>query len=710
MTTQKSHCVSLRQLALLAGISVGVVSGLPPPKAPVSTPRPTPTSLSKTQQAPESTPLPGNWPFIGPHIPDAIEPGIVLKGNKKESKTADEHTFWLDQGKEGRKHHEVPQENPMLGRTRVTKPEESAMTTSVPHKFLMKEKDRMKTSQTMSEIRAQRPEHTYKLDEVDTADNELHTVSQPKLVRRTSESSHPPNNPNYTDTELIGLSEPMRDKKGKYLYVDDWTTVIDVINATPYRWRKGSINAYQMANWKEDWPQYISPGGTFRTVSFQRGGDWKPDSAADVTYHLEGVSKPMSFLLERRSGKKRQVYVTFSQDLRTNCSTIKNSEKIRTYNLGYHAYPGGSQFVLAGKEGEFISMDSGTQWMQELFPYIKDIPLRDLILPRSHHVGMWKASEGIGAASKANTLTQINPTAQQINLYGVRVLDIRPVLFEGKYYAAHGSKVMGAWNGMLGEDIKQIAKAIGEFHKKYPGELIIVDLSAEHSGRLEYGMQPMAEADRRELYKLFIRYSNVKKLPEHEDVTRWPLGYFIGGKTSATIIRVDDEWAKMPEFPGPEYGFVTSETFPLVHRWSDANKANKLAPDQIDHIRKERPKRGSTLFWSDWIVTQSQDEAIFPANSIVKMALPAHSALYHDLWNVTTDETYPNWIAADNIQSTALVSFVKTLNHCMAARRCGSLGGKVRVNDDQIMNKADEEKKKEKDKGKDKELKEKKKE
>ncbi|KAH6899885.1 hypothetical protein B0T10DRAFT_542219 [Thelonectria olida] len=464
----------------------------------------------------------------------------------------------------------------------------------------------------------------------------------------------------------------LKDKSGKYLYIDYWATVIDVINATPYRWKRGHISSYQLPNWKDDWPEYIEPGQTFRIISYCRHGTVSTDTAGEVVYHLQGTRRPASFSLERRPGKQHHVWVKFLEELQTDTNG-KHDE----LDLGYHQYPGGSQFILAGKEGDFSSNSIHPQWMQKLLPDIGHLSLREIVMPRSHHVGMSKAAESFGLGRKANTLCQTKTAAEQIEKFGIRVLDIRPYKYKHAYHAAHGSKVLGAWNGMFGEKIEDIAKAIGDFHKHYPGELIIVDL-AEESGRIEYGWQAFNEIDRIGLYKLFKDHARLTKLPEKEDITRWPLRKFIGDGKSATIVRVPDSWAKHPDYPGAKEGFVTGEGFPTTHRWSDTNKVDRLAEDQLVHLITERPHRDWKMHHADWIITQDAMQTAFPSHSITQMALPAYSALWRDMWRKMTDSTYPNWIAMDNIHSTALTSFVKTINKCHVARKCGKLGGKIK--------------------------------
>ncbi|KPM36443.1 hypothetical protein AK830_g10113 [Neonectria ditissima] len=456
------------------------------------------------------------------------------------------------------------------------------------------------------------------------------------------------------------------------LFMDDDTTVITVINATPYRWRRGYLHWYQMSKWNESWPMYIEPGKSHRMVATRMYGNSMRDSAAEVAYHLEGTEEPMSFMVERRSGKKHHIFVRFMENLKT-----INKEKGSELDLGFNRHPGGSNFILAGTEGDFVSTQPPVAWMKALLPEIGHRPLREIVMPRAHHAGMWNNWLGIGLAQPANTLCQKKTVKQQLEEEGVRVLDVRPFRYEDSFHAAHGTVVAGAWNGMMGEDVKDMAKAVAEFHKAWPGELVIIDIPSYDIGRIWYGYKEFRDKDRRALYKVLTDAIEPTAVPDDEDITKWPLERLIGNGTSATLIRVDDSWAKAKDFPGGARGFVTHATFPTVQRWSNENTAEKMVPDQLDNLYRRRVSRRAPIFHSDWILTQTADDAVFPVMSIRKLAVETYGWMYSELWNAVTDYTYPNWLATDNIQLTELSSFVVALNHCFVARKCGKLGGKV---------------------------------
>ncbi|KAH7148549.1 PLC-like phosphodiesterase [Dactylonectria macrodidyma] len=456
--------------------------------------------------------------------------------------------------------------------------------------------------------------------------------------------------------------------------VTDDSTIITLINATPYRWRKGYSHSYQLEKWEERFPRYIEPGRSERVFSDRVGGLSPWDSAGEVVYHIEGTSKPMSFMIERRSGKTKQFRVQWLEEFVTH-----GSQQYTQMGLGFHPFPGGSVFMLGGKEGDFITTAPPEGWMQNLLPDIGHLTLREIVLPRTHHSGMYKGTERIGIAPAASTLTQTKDVSWQLEGLGIRVLDLRPILYEGKFRAGHGASVLGEWNGWFGESLEDIARAVGEFHRHYPGEMVIIDIPAFDTGKVgNRGIKPLNDDEIQAIYRILVNYARPFKLPDNTDITKWPLSRFIGDKKGGTIIRVSPSWAEKKNFPGGASGLVSDRNFPMNHRWSEKEDGDELFADQIKYLRHHRPSRQSRIFHSDWVITLSDAQAVFPTQKLTKRALYTYAGLYQDLWNATSDSLYPNWIAMDNVHSAELTTFVMILNKCFVARQCGSMGGKVK--------------------------------
>jgi hypothetical protein len=451
-----------------------------------------------------------------------------------------------------------------------------------------------------------------------------------------------------------------------------------LVNASPYPWKRGYIHQYQMPDWLDDCPEYILPGQSASVwIQPSKGAfNWE-DSGADVEYHLVGTLTPMSFMAKFSNAYPSSLKIEFRGDL-FSLNNAKDSE----HELGVNKFPGGSAFILAGKEGEFITNDPPIGWMQAMLPELADIPLRRILLPRSHHAGMWKNFQRVGLGQPANTQTQSVHLRHQLGDGGIRVLDFRPVRTRDDFLESHGSHILGSYNGVLGASLDEMIRFVNEFNRKYPGELIIWDVHGDHAWNGDYSYRSFDQEDREALYAKFMDLEHRMSFPDNDtDVSQWPLDHFIGYKTSAVIVNFDESWRQMDgeKFPGSKHGFVTGRNFPLTHHWTNAGDVHSMVFDQVKKFHEVRRTPDSPIHIADWVVTQHGIQAAVPTHSILELAAPAWRSLFEDLWRESTSETYPNWVAVDNVRGNQYKSLVMAMNHCLVAKNCGELGGKVMI-------------------------------
>ncbi|RDA87711.1 hypothetical protein CP532_1804 [Ophiocordyceps camponoti-leonardi (nom. inval.)] len=455
---------------------------------------------------------------------------------------------------------------------------------------------------------------------------------------------------------------------------DEPEMVITLINATPYRWRKGYTHSYKAPRW-EFWPDVIYEGETKSAyISSLR---FSKDSAAEVVYHLEGTEKPMSIRVEWRSGKYHDTYIVFQEELET-----MNNAKETTHFLGAGWWPNGVGFMLAGTEGKFISNDGPLGWMQSLLPHIGDFSLRELAMPRSHHAGMWKFVAPIGFGSFSNTATQLDDIWSQLGNGGVRVFDMRPTLWHHHFRESHHSSVgfLGE-QGAYGAGIEEMIDLINRFNKEVPGELIIVDIHPQLVDARRW--EDLFPEQLEDLYNLMRKLEHRIAVPDDEDVTAWPLNRFIGDGQSAVLIRFASGWLDKADkekgkgiFPGGKEGFVTEKNFHTNGHWSNTNKLSVLVEDQFTEMQNSRPHRDSPMLDLSWVMSQEALETV-AGPSIIELSKPTWRALYSVFWTFITENMYPNWISMDNSHGSQLKAMVMTINYCLVARQCGGLGGKV---------------------------------
>ncbi|KAF5010011.1 hypothetical protein FDECE_3790 [Fusarium decemcellulare] len=450
----------------------------------------------------------------------------------------------------------------------------------------------------------------------------------------------------------------------------DHAVELTLINATPYRWVKGYSHSHEMDGREENWPKYIQPGKVTRVVPVFESPFNSPDTAGEVVYHLEDTSKPMSIRIERRVGEVNSIYVKFQGHLKTAHSPTKSEFKLD--------WPRDSQWVLGGVEGKFFSVDTPIDWMAQELPYIGDLSLREIVMPRSHHAGLYKVSHQFGLGDSQNSITHDRNLTYQLVKGGVRVLDFRPFLLytdeENITYAGHGSIVAGKYHGVLGASLREMVDQVNDFNEKYPGELIIWDIHPNHSRVSREGNDrviSMTEAHRSVVYDELRRLKHRVDIPDDEDLTKWPLEQFIGNRTSAVMVRVDHKWTKDQEYPGGENGFITARSFPVDHVWVNKQDLQELVEAQSYKLKELKTSRHATLYSSDWVITMSGIDSVIGAESLLARSLLLYRTIWYELWGSLTSNRWPNWIALDGIYSEAPKNFARTLNRCLSAQQCG---------------------------------------
>lgn len=472
--------------------------------------------------------------------------------------------------------------------------------------------------------------------------------------------------------------------------LDPNTAVITLINATPYMWRRGYCHAYQLANWCEKWALEVLPGDSFR----MRTG-WSEDSifsdsedtAGEVAYHLEGTAKPMSFMILRRPHHEG-VFVRFLEELST-AGNRKRSELRLGFKPGLGVADfsrrdaGFFNFIIGGKEGDFYSTNTPTRWMRYMLPEIKDLPLREIALPRSHYAGLFKTIKVFNNGSLYELQTQGMDLATQLSVGGVRIVDLHPVLWKGNLYDGHGyfgrekGKPYPLWNGALGEAVDMMVKAINDWQEHNPGELIIVDVISENAYFLDAKdrVWPMLDQHREELYRQLKKLESRLNVPDVGDLTTLKMKEYIGDKTPGVLVRVDESWRGKHFFPGSKEGFVTNKNFPYnVSKASHESVDSKVTAFVNNNpIALARPRRNSRLFVLEFAIN-----FVGRPGTLLRHSKYFWSKLYHEGWEALTDQSYPNWLSMDGIRSTELRDFTVIINHCFVKKKCGSLGGKVK--------------------------------
>lgn len=472
----------------------------------------------------------------------------------------------------------------------------------------------------------------------------------------------------------------------------DYGACVSLTNATPYRWRKGYSHSYQTHNWKQ-WPKYIEPGETFSNNPSQKNGAHGHDTAAEVAYHLEGTDRPVSFMVQYRKGRHHNTWIRFLEDLETS-NLPKNSE----FDLGHRKMPDGQVFILAGKEGDFISTNGPEAWMQSMMDDIGDVPLSEIVMGRSHHAGSYKSDLTGTGATVSNTRCQGETLYKQLRDGGARVLDVRTLMETNgprkmDFYEWHGTEAnIVGWTGSLGASFEEMMEAVNKFNDEFPGELIIFDIHQDAVLRQDkdFWSETIDDDHRNFAYAALLKGLKHRiALPPSDDYTKLPVKDFIGNGTSAVIVRIAQGWVDKDgeeDFPGPSEGFVTTRNFPIQSKWSDTSDYHHLYTNQLFHLRKARGgpttpggRSPRVLYDAQWIMTLQDIANIIPAISIMGLARDyLWGGAVRELWSGLTVDQYPSWLTVDAIEGSEFKALIMAMNRCFVARGCGDWADKER--------------------------------
>lgn len=457
---------------------------------------------------------------------------------------------------------------------------------------------------------------------------------------------------------------------------------IALVNATPYRWKLVEAETHGMEfTYNEGFVEYVEPGESL-TIYAQPEFD---DAMALVRYEILGTVEPSWFTLNLSPHYPHTVKIGYGGGLKT--IVQRGPTGTKTVGAGHmldllvdRGVPCAT-FYLAGREDRFYANNAPFNWMNAILPDIGNFTLRDIMLPRSHHSLMWKVFKKFGFANRASTITQTHDLYDQMRMGGVRVIDFRPMLTkDGEMVESHGSKLAGVYHGALGARIDDLIEQLNRFNKDYPGELTIIDI--DHEEMREEAMN-FIDMRSRAVEDLVMRLAYVDhrvNVTNGEDVTKLPISTFIGEGQSAVIIRINANRVRhLPKmgFPGSEFGFVTSDDFPMEKRWTDSGDGTTMVVEQIRELEQHR-KNGNEdpLYTSDFVITQKGWNIVhqFP---VTRLNGPAWILMASSLWPALRGTIYPNWLSMDAISGTELKGFALAVNQCFVAKRCGRFQGRI---------------------------------
>ncbi|AKJ03289.1 hypothetical protein ATI61_11848 [Archangium gephyra] len=438
---------------------------------------------------------------------------------------------------------------------------------------------------------------------------------------------------------------------------------ITLVNGTKYNWNRTNQHFYQMNKW--EFPATIRPGESVSVyVEWDQGvGKNVSDDAGEADYKLAGTNSSFQISASARSGFDLRV-------LFTNLVTSGNP-KNSSLRLGWR-HDGNVNFILSGEEGAFSSSNPPTSWMQDNLGRLGQRTLRELCMPGSHDAGMSVYTSGTAFASACNTLTQREGILKQLQ-FGVRYFDIRPVLSGGKFYTGHYGKIADvSYQGSNGQSIESIISDVNAYTAS-DKELVVLCLSHDLNTDVGGGSVGFRPFNQDEWNRLFAQLKSLNNLfivqnPKSElDLTARKLTEFIGNNRAAVVVVVEPS-AQGIRLGNHEYqGFYTRAHYPVYDSYSEMNDPQRMGDDQLDKMKRERPRPDSKCFVLSWTLTQSTLQAttckLGTAYSILDLAELANPQLYRRLLSACTSQCYPNILYLDGIASSDITAMAMAVNN-----------------------------------------------
>ncbi|TGO07178.1 hypothetical protein BTUL_0314g00060 [Botrytis tulipae] len=304
---------------------------------------------------------------------------------------------------------------------------------------------------------------------------------------------------------------------------------VELVNGTPYDWHLIS-NETHHTKW---FPNATIPSGT----SAESCISWiiyLRDAKAEATYRIDNPSSPESFTV-RAHRNPTKIEVVYHENL-SSLNNPKNSIIDLIYSRN-HPHP----FILAGNgiSTPYVSSNPPIPWMQRTISTLSSRPLRQICMPMAHNAGANIISDSLkGPGSLHNTQTQSNSVFMQLIL-GARWLDIRPVLFEGKWMTYHGAYSAGKMWGATGQSIESVIGDVNRFTKAHPGELIVLDISHDASNAWKW--RKFNAIDWMNFYDLLSGIRNAWQEPRgmEWDLSLLPFDTFVTkGGNSTVLVRI----------------------------------------------------------------------------------------------------------------------------------------------------------------------------
>lgn len=256
-------------------------------------------------------------------------------------------------------------------------------------------------------------------------------------------------------------------------------------------------------------------------------------------------------------------------------------------------------FVACRKEKADDSNSATANWMSNLMKEHPDktIALKDIAVPGSHDAAMYVLVDCVGG-NACNTQTQYLNMQTQLE-QGLRIFDIRPILYNGSYYTQHATDCNGF--GCKGDRMENILNQTRDFLDNH-AELLIFQLS--HFCGLEPDDATFLAFVRNKLGDRIYKETTASSVP----FIQRPLTDFIPtSQKTGKVILIFEGIADSPA--NRAAGLFTSNILPAAGGWTDDDNFTEMKRNQLDNF-SAYVNDSSKLFQFSWQITQNANQAV----------------------------------------------------------------------------------------------------
>lgn len=298
-------------------------------------------------------------------------------------------------------------------------------------------------------------------------------------------------------------------------------------------------------------------------------------------------------------------------------------------------------------------------WMKKNINWLGALSIHQLSLGGSHHSGMNQITGGTPQAKSCKVIYQDLTVINQLEK-GVRYLDLRPVLSEGKFTTGSYFKEQNnKWQGANGQSIISILEDINNFTKEH-NELIIITLSNTLNRDVEEH-RPFNQNDWDELFDLLNTTENMFHTSEKTQLEMITLGEITKKGTRAGVFYIvydEGTGVELGDYAGK--GFFYPRNIIIFRSATKTDDPLVMIDQQISLMEKVAPNR---YFVMSFILSRNRSNVTVCSKrrNHKRMGQTVNKNLADILYYVTK-HIHPNVLMLDYVGHSKVAEVAMSIN------------------------------------------------